>query len=82
MLSLIGLFLGFLSGLFLLVGLIPFLGWINWITSVPTSVLGLAFSHAGVTRGRLKAIGVMGEVISAAVLALAVFRLTLGHGIF
>ena len=30
--GLIGLFFGFLSGVFLLVGLLPFLGWLNWFT--------------------------------------------------
>lgn len=39
-----GCALSILAALFLAVGLIPFLGWLNWFTSLPLSILGAIFS--------------------------------------
>jgi len=76
--GLIGLFLGFLAGVFLLVGLIPLLGWMNWLTSLPLAVLGGIFSAAG---RRRSALATAALVLNVLIIIIALFRLSLGHGI-
>ena len=66
---------------FLLIGLIPFLGWLNWITTLPTAVLGAIFSGMGLSHGR-SGVAVAGVVISVVVFFLAVGRLIIGCGVF
>ncbi len=76
--GLIGLFLGFLAGVFLLVGLIPLLGWMNWLTSLPLAVLGAIFGAAGRRRSTLATAAL---ILNFLIIAIALFRLSLGHGI-
>ena len=76
--GLLGLFLGFLAGIFLLVGLIPLLGWMNWITSLPLAVLGAIFGAAG---RRKSTLGTAALVLNILIMVIALFRLSLGHGI-
>ncbi len=81
MASVVGFVCSLLAGLFLLIALLPLLGWLNWITSLPVAVIGMTFSLMGATRGSLKALGVAGATISGAVILFALFRLFLGGGI-
>jgi hypothetical protein len=78
LMGLIGLFLGFLAGVFLLVGLIPLLGWMNWLTSLPLAVLGAIFSAAG---RRRSALATAALILNVLIIVIALFRLSLGHGI-
>jgi len=64
---------------FLLVGLIPFLGIINWFTTLPVAVLAAILS--GVALPRRSSLAVTGFVISLAVFGVAILRLYLGGGI-
>ncbi|MFQ5778982.1 MAG: hypothetical protein ACE5IP_13330 [Terriglobia bacterium] len=80
--GLIGLFLAFLSAVFLLVGLIPLLGWMNWITSLPLAGAGLAFSRISARSPRGSFLGTAGTTLCTFIIAVALFRLYLGHGIF
>src|SRR5215831_1868610 len=73
-----GLILGFLAGIFLLVGLIPLLGWMNWITSLPLAVLGAILGAAG---RRRSALATAALVLNILIIVIALFRLSLGHGI-
>ena len=66
---------------FLLIGLIPFLGWINWITTLPAAVLGAIFSSLGMAQYR-SGISMAGLIISVVVFFLAVGRLIIGCGVF
>ncbi len=66
---------------FLLIGLIPFLGWINWITTLPAAILGAVFSSLGMTQYR-SGISMAGLIISVVVFFLAVGRLIIGCGVF
>ncbi|MFQ5663178.1 MAG: hypothetical protein ACE5HL_05050 [Terriglobia bacterium] len=79
--GLLGLFLGFLSAVFLLVGLIPLLGWLNWITSLPLAGVGLVFSRISAHGKRGSFLGTAGTVVCSLVITVALFRLYLGHGI-
>ncbi|MEW5974350.1 MAG: hypothetical protein AB1898_00965 [Acidobacteriota bacterium] len=80
MASIVGFVLSLLAGMFLLIALLPLLGWLNWITSLPVAVLAMIFSLLGVG-GRLKGLAVAGATISGAVILIALFRLFLGGGI-
>lgn len=79
--GLVGLLFGFLAGVFLLVGLIPLLGWMNWFTSLPLAGVALVFSRLAVRGKGGSALGTAGTVICTLVIALALFRLSLSHGI-
>jgi hypothetical protein len=81
MASILGFILSLLAVVFLIIGLIPLLGWLNWITSLPTAVISMVFSLIGASRGLLKGLGIAGAAISGAVIIFALFRLFLGGGI-
>ena len=80
--GLIGLFFGFLSGVFLLVGLLPFLGWLNWFTSLPLAGIGMVLAIISVRGKRGQSLGTAAAVICSVVIGIALFRLHLGWGIF
>ena len=66
--------------MFLLIGLIPLLGWINWFTTLPASVLGIIISVIAIIRSP-RGTAVVGLVISVTVFVVAVVRLVIGGGI-
>jgi len=63
-----------------LIGLIPFLGWTNWFTTLPAAVLGAIVSGVAISRSR-RGPAVAGLVISLAVFAVALVRLFIGGGV-
>ncbi len=79
--GLLGIAFGLAAALFLLVGLIPLLGWLNWITSLPLAFIGLAFSRVSAKRKYGSVLGTIGTIICTGVIAVAILRLLLGHGI-
>ena len=79
--GLLGILLGFVAGVCLLVSLLPLLGWLNWITSLPLAVIGLIFSRVSASRRVGSSLGTVGTVLCLGVLGLAVLRLILGGGI-
>jgi hypothetical protein len=81
MASILGFTLSLLAVVFLMIGLIPLLGWLNWITSLPMAVISMVFSLIGASRGLLRGLGIAGATISGAVIIFALFRLFLGGGI-
>ena len=72
--SIIGLLLGLLSSGVLLLTIIPFLGWINWL-NIPLAILGLIFSLIGTATGHFKSAGIAGIVICCAVIVFGALRL-------
>ncbi len=76
----IGFAISLLAGLFMLIGLIPFLGWLNWFTTLPLGVLAVIFSAIAVGQRR-SALGTAGLVIGIVVLAVAFLRLWIGWGV-
>jgi hypothetical protein len=78
--GILGLIVSLAAAGFMLIGLIPFLGWLNWITTLPAAVLGGVFSGIGLARSR-GGLAVVGLIISAVVFVLAVGRLIIGCGI-
>jgi hypothetical protein len=77
--GIIGLIVSLVAGLFLLVGLIPFLGWLNWFTTLPAAVLGTIISGVAVSRSKSRS-ALTGLIISLAVFAVALVRLAIGGG--
>ncbi len=80
--GLLGLLFGLLSAIFLVVGLIPLFGWVNWFTSLPLALIGLMFSRISARRRVGSSLGTAGTVLCLGVIGIALFRLTLGGGIF
>jgi len=78
--GLIGFILSLVAGGFMLIGLIPLLGWLNWITTLPIAIVAVIFSALGTSKNR-GGIGVAGLVISIVVILVAIGRLNLGCGI-
>lgn len=79
--GLLGLLFGFLGAVCLLVGLLPLLGWLNWITSLPLAFVGLMFSRISSRRRIGSSLGAAGTVLCLGVISIALFRLVLGGGI-
>jgi hypothetical protein len=80
--GLLGIIFGVLAGVCLLVGLIPLLGWINWFTSLPLAIIGLAFSRVSANRRVGSSLGIIGTSLCGGIIVVALFRLMLGYGIF
>jgi hypothetical protein len=81
--GLIGFIISLVAAGFMLVGLIPFLGWINWFTSLPLAAAGAALSGISLTRRGLSNIfGILGLVVSIVVFFVSFSRLMAGCGIF
>jgi hypothetical protein len=72
MLNLISTIFGFVSLIIALIGLIPLLGWLNWI-ALFTSLLGLFFGLIAERK--------TGQNLNLVVLILALIRLFIGGGI-
>ena len=78
--SIVGLVISLDAALFLLIGRIPFLGWFNWFTTLPASILGAIISGIATARSKSN-IAITGLVISAAVFFISLVRLFIGGGI-
>ena len=78
--SIAGFVLSLVAGFFMLIGLIPFLGIINWFTTLPAATLGIIFSAVGMSKSK-NGLAVAGLVISIVVICIAVIRLIVGFGI-
>ncbi|MGB3307294.1 MAG: hypothetical protein WBA63_13975 [Thermomicrobiales bacterium] len=80
--GLLGCGLSFLAGCFLLVGLIPFLGWLNWLTTVPLSALAAILCYVAIRdRPNVDPLVRVGLLSATFILLLALFRLSLGGGL-
>jgi hypothetical protein len=77
----VGFILSLIAGFFMLIGLIPFLGIINWFTTLPAAILGIIFSSIGLSKSQ-SGLATAGLIISILVLIIAVIRLIIGGGIF
>ena len=75
-----GFIMSLVAGFFMLIGLIPFLGWFNWFTTLPAAVLGIIFSSIALSKSQ-DGLAIAGLVISIAVFFIAVLRLVIGGGI-
>ncbi len=80
--GLFGCGLSFLAGICLLIGLIPFLGWLNWFTTVPLSTLAAILCYVAIEKRQdaspFARIGLLAAIF---VLLIAFFRLSLTGGL-
>ena len=79
--SIAGFILSLVAGFFMLIGLIPFLGILNWFTTLPAAALGIIFSSIGISKSK-SGLAAAGLAISIVVFCIAVLRLIIGGGIF
>ncbi len=75
-----GFVMSLVAGFFMLIGLIPFLGWFNWFTTLPAAVLGIIFSSIALSKSQ-GGLAIAGLVISLSVFVIAIIRLAIGGGI-
>ena len=68
----IGRIFGILAIIGILIGMIPLLGWLNWL-NIPLAIIGLMLSIIGKSKG--------GIVICVVAIFFGLFRLALGGGI-
>lgn len=77
----LGCILSIIAGCFLLLGLIPLLGWLNWLTTLPISLLAAIFCYRRMQEAPDDAMARLGLIASVMIFAVGAFRLTLGGGI-
>ncbi len=73
---------GLVAALLALVTAIPLLGWANWILTLPAAVLAVLFSLAGLRSDSHKDTAVLGLILGVTTLFWALFRLSIGAGVF
>ncbi len=77
----LGCGLSLIAGFFLLIALIPFLGWLNWITTLPLSLLAVVFSYQAMRARPYDGMAKLGLIAGVLIFAFGAFRLSLGAGI-
>lgn len=76
----IGCGTGILAAIFFFLGLIPFLGWINWFTTLPLAVISAAMAYS-VTKDRHANSGARVTLAASVLLILiTLVRLSIGGG--
>lgn len=76
----LGVLIGVVSFFFMIVGLIPFLGWLNWFVA-PFAFIGFFLSLLGMFLGGGRLLGAVGAVLCSIVVIISVIRLVIGFGI-
>jgi hypothetical protein len=76
----VGFIFSLVSAGFMIIGLIPFLGLINWFTTLPAAIVGVVLSAIGLSRSK-GGLAVPGLVIGIVVIVIASGRLIIGCGI-
>ena len=80
--GLFGCGLSFVAGCFLLLGLIPFLGWLNWFTTMPLSAFAAILCYVAIKdRPNAAPLAKIGLLAATFVLLIALFRLSLTGGL-
>lgn len=76
----IGFIMGILSIFGMLLGLVPLLGWLNWLV-IPFAVIGLIISIVGIAIAKRGGIGIAGIILCSIALFISIPRLIIGGGI-
>ena len=71
---------GLVAALFFVLGLIPLLGWLNWITTLPLAALAASLSYVALRKNRRDTIAALTLAASVILILLTLFRLSLGGG--
>ena len=78
--TLIGCGAGLLAATAFLVGLIPFLGWLNWFTTLPLAALSAAMAYTSTKDRPSDQAARMTLVASLILIAVTLVRLSIGGG--
>ena len=78
--SLFGCGFGFLAAISFLIGLVPFLGWINWFTTLPLAVISAALAYSATKNGRNVPGAQFTLVASVLLILITLGRLSIGGG--
>jgi hypothetical protein len=70
-----------LAGLFALVGLVPLLGWLNWITTLPLALIAAVVCGIALLRGEERGAALLGLAAGVLLVFWAIFWLGLGGGV-
>ena len=73
------LIIGLLSILGMAIGIIPLLGWFNWL-NIPFAFIGLVLGIVSVARSR-NSYGLAGTIMCGFAIIVGTFRLAIGGGI-
>jgi signal transduction histidine kinase len=76
--TLIGCGVGLLAATTVLVGLIPFLGWINWFTTLPLAALSAAMTYVATQAHPSDQAARMTLAASLILIAITLVRLSIG----
>lgn len=80
----LSLVIGMLVSIGVCVGLIPLLGWLNWV-NIPVAFIGAIFGFVDMVRykqpGQSRAAGIIGFILCVLGLLVAAARLVIGAGI-
>ena len=79
--GLLGCGFGIFATVFMLVGLIPFIGWLNWFTSLPLAIASVCMFYVRLREPPRRAFSQIGFLVSTMVLCIVVFRLLVGGGL-
>lgn len=72
---------GLLAAITFIIGIIPFLGWINWFTTLPLAALSAAMAYSATKRFPHDQAARMTLAASLILIAITLFRLSLGGGL-
>jgi hypothetical protein len=77
----LGCAFGLLAGLSFFIGIIPFLGWINWFTTLPLAVISAAMAYSATKNGRNDAGARFTLAASVLLIIVTLGRLSIGGGL-
>lgn len=78
--SVLGCSFGLLATVTFLIGLVPFLGWINWFTTLPLAVVAAAMSYSAMKNQRNDAGARFTLAASVLLILITLGRLSIGGG--
>jgi hypothetical protein len=78
---LFGCALAILASIFMLIGLVPLLGWLNWATSLPLAVVATVLFYLDLKEPPRSAFSQAGFFLSTLVLCIVILRLMAGGGL-
>jgi hypothetical protein len=76
--------LGIVSLVGVAVGLIPFLGWLNWLIlplAVAGLIVGIISANSGAQQQRSSCLATLGIILNCVALGFGILRLLIGGGI-
>ena len=79
--SALGCGFGLLAGVSFFIGIIPFLGWLNWFTTLPLAVISAAMAYSATKNGRNDTGARFTLAASVLLILVTLARLSIGGGV-